>query len=166
MSAIAEPLDRLIDTDVVVLGGDWSALGDENDLSALVGEVATATAADVAVRLPPCANVTVAFADDAHVAQLNGAFRGKSAPTNVLSFPAGARSETGYLGDVVLAAETVAAEANASGTLIGDHVRHLVLHGVLHLLGYDHESDAEAERILARLGVADPHTAPLDTDRR
>ncbi|HEX7970330.1 MAG TPA: rRNA maturation RNase YbeY, partial [Stellaceae bacterium] len=102
------------------------------------------------------------------VRALNRQWRGKDVPTNVLSFPAlGATPPPGaprLLGDVVLAFETVAAEAAAQDKPLADHLRHLVIHGVLHLLGFDHESDADAQRmeaseiaILAGLGVPDPY---------
>jgi probable rRNA maturation factor len=100
------------------------------------------------------------LADDALQRRLNHEFRGADKSTNVLSFegsPAG-------LGDVVLALETVAAEAKTQGKSLADHVAHLVVHGVLHLMGYDHQTNAEARRmegleraILAGLGIADPY---------
>jgi probable rRNA maturation factor len=119
--------------------------------------------------------------DDARSAALNSEFRGKTAATNVLSWPdmalgadqagqAPARPEPGrpdapvFLGDIALAYETCAAEAGAAGIPLADHLRHLLVHGLLHLLGYDHETDQDAalmERletlILARMGVADPY---------
>ncbi len=105
--------------------------------------------------------VTFALGDDALLRQLNRDFRGKDKPTNVLSFPG---DEAGALGDVALAFETCAREARAQRKDLGAHVRHLVVHGTLHLLGYDHETDADAfameareRRVLRRLGVADPY---------
>src|SRR6185437_11937225 len=98
------------------------------------------------------------------VAALNAAFRGKDAPTNVLSFPAAAGAAE--LGDIALAFGVCAREAAEQGKSLAHHLQHLTAHGVLHLLGYDHESDAEAEvmeakerAILAGLGVADPYAA-------
>ena len=96
---------------------------------------------------------------------LNSQWRGKDAPTNVLSFPAGdAPGEPGPLGDIVIAYETAAKEAEEATMPFGDHVSHLVVHGVLHLLGFDHMQDDEAERMeqlerrgLASLGIADPY---------
>jgi probable rRNA maturation factor len=100
------------------------------------------------------------LADDALQRKLNHEFRGRDKPTNVLSF-AGAPAS---LGDVVLALETIAGEAEAQGKRLADHVAHLVVHGVLHLMGYDHETDGQARRmerleteILAGLGIADPY---------
>ena len=107
---------------------------------------------------------------DAEVRELNANWRKQDKPTNVLSFPApkqpGAGDDDRFLGDIVLAAETVLREAAEQGIPLENHFRHLVLHGFLHLLGYDHETDAEAEtmealetHILATLGVPDPYGA-------
>ena len=113
--------------------------------------------------------VDVTLADDAEQRRLNRIYRGKDVPTNVLAFPQGAspapRSDQPVLlGDVVLAFETVHREAAEQNKPLGNHLRHLVAHGVLHLLGFDHENAAEAARmeareikILAGLGVPDPY---------
>ena len=107
--------------------------------------------------------VVVLLSDDMAVQALNARFRNKDKPTNVLSFPA-AESAAPHLGDVVLAYGVCATEAEAQGKSLSDHLTHLVVHGVLHLLGRDHEDDAEAEEmegeeraILADLGVANPY---------
>jgi probable rRNA maturation factor len=111
------------------------------------------------------AEVTVLLTDDATVRDLNARFRGKDAATNVLSFPAPETARP-HLGDVALAYGVCAAEAEAQGKTLEHHLMHLTAHGVLHLLGYDHQSDAEAEamealerRILAGLGAPDPYGA-------
>lgn len=111
------------------------------------------------------AELSVALGDDALLARLNRDYRGKEGPTNVLSF-SGAPD---LLGDVVIALETAEAEAAERGIGLGDHTAHLVVHGVLHLLGHDHEAEAEAaamERleaeILAGLGIADPYAEGAD----
>jgi probable rRNA maturation factor len=120
--------------------------------------------------------------DDAHIATLNADFRGKPTPTNVLSWPseeraaeyagelpeppeAGPADDPENLGDIAIAWETCAAEAEAAGKPMGDHVTHLVIHGLLHLLGYDHIDDLDATlmettetRILETLGVSDPYS--------
>ncbi|PQZ78443.1 MULTISPECIES: rRNA maturation RNase YbeY [unclassified Brevundimonas] len=108
-------------------------------------------------------DLVVLLTDDAEVQDLNKRFRDKDRPTNVLSFPA-AESAFPHLGDVVLGYAYCAAEAEAQGKTLSDHLSHLVVHGVLHLLGRDHEDEAEAEEmeaeereILAALGVADPY---------
>ncbi|GLS02696.1 endoribonuclease YbeY [Brevundimonas denitrificans] len=108
-------------------------------------------------------DVVVLLTDDAAVHDLNARFRDRDQPTNVLSFPA-AESAAPHLGDLVLAFGVCAAEAEAQGKTLADHLTHLTVHGVLHLLGRDHVDEAEAEAmeaeertLLARLGVADPY---------
>lgn len=110
--------------------------------------------------------ISIVLADDAFVRELNRNWRKIDKPTNVLSFPSDDTECQGprLLGDVVLAYETVAREALASGTPILDHAAHLIIHGTLHLLGFDHENEQEAgemealeTRLLARLGIADPY---------
>ncbi|MEL6549365.1 MAG: rRNA maturation RNase YbeY [Pseudomonadota bacterium] len=120
-------------------------------------------------------DVALLAADDARVAELNAQFRGKPAPTNVLSWPAEERGAeapggtplaptTGELGDIALAYETCAREAEAQRKPFEAHVTHLVVHGTLHLLGYDHETVADAAlmeglevEILGNLGYPDPY---------
>ena len=113
-------------------------------------------------------DVVVLLTDDAAVRDLNARFRDKDRPTNVLSFPAPETAEP-HLGDIVLAYGVCADEAAAQGKSLADHLSHLTVHGVLHLLGRDHEDDAEAEEmeaeereILAQIGVADPYLAEQD----
>lgn len=107
--------------------------------------------------------VAVLLGDDLRIAALNKEFRGKEGATNVLSFP-GPRVDPTFLGDIALAAETIAEEANFQGKRFEHHAAHLVVHGFLHLLGYDHEDPAKAEvmeaherAILASVGIADPY---------
>jgi probable rRNA maturation factor len=112
-------------------------------------------------------DVSLCLADDAMLRVLNLRWRGIDKPTNVLSFPSappGRSEDATTLGDIALAYETLAREAEDLGVPLADHYRHLLAHGFLHLVGYDHETDAEAERmealetrILARLGAADPY---------
>jgi probable rRNA maturation factor len=111
-------------------------------------------------------SVAVLLGDDAAIAALNQQFRDKAGATNVLSFPpaGGAEGQGGFLGDIALAAETIAAEANFQSKSFANHASHLVVHGFLHLLGYDHFSPEEAEAmeareraILATLEIADPY---------
>ena len=116
--------------------------------------------------------VSLVFADDARIRGLNRQYRGKDRPTNVLSFPAASLGSGRLgppLGDIVLARETIAAEATAEGLDFADHLTHLIIHGFLHLVGYDHETDDEAAvmeqletAILGRLGIADPYTESAD----
>jgi probable rRNA maturation factor len=118
--------------------------------------------------------IGVVFTDDAAARRLNRAWRGQDRPTNVLSFPTFERLVESAprqvpagplpLGDVVLALETVRAEAAAARIPLADHVAHLIVHGCLHLLGYDHQNGADAalmegleRQILATLGIADPY---------
>lgn len=113
--------------------------------------------------------VTLLFTDDATLKSLNKDWRGKNKPTNVLSFPASPdliipRGEAKPLGDIALAFETVLREAEDSEKTLKDHTAHLIVHGILHLLGFDHISDGEAAvmeareiRILKKLGIADPY---------
>ncbi len=116
-------------------------------------------------------DVVVLLTDDETVRDLNARFRGKDRATNVLSFPAPPMpgQVENPLGDIVLAWGVCAAEAQAQGKSLESHLTHLVVHGVLHLLGRDHEVEAEAEAmegeeraILARLGISDPYELPHD----
>jgi probable rRNA maturation factor len=117
------------------------------------------------------AELSVLLCDDKTIARLNAQWRGQQKPTNVLSFPApplqgAVQDERILLGDIAIAYETLTCEAEENGKTVSDHLSHLVVHGFLHLLGYDHHMDDEAERmerlerdILARIGVADPYAA-------
>lgn len=123
-----------------------------------------ATRARKAGKAPRDAALTILLASDAGVKALNHDFRGKSRPTNVLSFPAPPTADDDYLGDVALAYGVTAKEARGGGKRLIDHATHLVVHGVLHLLGFDHVTPRKANvmepmetKILARLGIADPY---------
>ena len=114
-------------------------------------------------KAPRNASLTVLLSDDAQLKVLNHDFRGLNKPTNVLSFPAAPNGE-GYLGDIALAYGVTAKEARAAGKRLSDHAMHLVVHGTLHLLGYDHMTGAQARKmepletaILAEFGIADPY---------
>jgi probable rRNA maturation factor len=134
---------------------------------AIARKTITAAAASAKERGPgEGSDVSLCLADDSALRALNLSWRGIDKPTNVLSFPAapGRPGEATTLGDIALAYETLTREADDLGVSLADHYRHLLVHGFLHLIGYDHETDAEAERmealetqILARLGVADPY---------
>jgi probable rRNA maturation factor len=118
---------------------------------------------------PEPGTVTLLFADDALIRDLSSTYRQKNAPTNVLSFPnTGPFSDPEVLGDVVLAYETVMAEAEAQNKPIINHCVHLAIHGILHVLGYDHETDDDASimeskeaALLQILGIPDPYHEPL-----
>lgn len=140
--------------DVEIEDEAWSEVA---DVEALVLRAARAALPD--------AVLTVLLTDDAAVAELNQTFRGKAGPTNVLSFPAPPNPED-HLGDIALAHGVCAREAAEQGKTLAAHLQHLVVHGVLHLAGHDHQTDDEAEamealerRILAGLGVSDPYAA-------
>ncbi|MCR5873998.1 rRNA maturation RNase YbeY [Phenylobacterium sp. J426] len=109
--------------------------------------------------------LTLLLTDDDGVRDLNARFRGNDKPTNVLSFPAAANPEN-HLGDIALAFGVCEREAADQGKPLAHHLQHLVVHGVLHLLGHDHMSEDEAEAmeslervILAGLGIPDPYAA-------
>ena len=150
--------------DVEIEDGSWT--------SALPNAAAVAERAGQAVldQIEPVEDgdeqgVAVLLTTDDAVAELNQRFRHKAGPTNVLSFPASANPEN-HLGDVCLAYGVCAREAAEQGKTLEHHLMHLVAHGVLHLLGYDHETDGEAEAmealersILASLGVSDPYAS-------
>ena len=126
-------------------------------------------------NVSPTAEVAVLLCDDATITALNAQWRGREERTNVLSFPAlptaGALApgmSAVHLGDIAIACETVTREADEQGRTVSAHLAHLAVHGFLHLLGYDHQTDGEAERmeglereILASLGISDPY-APHD----
>ncbi len=147
-------------TDVEVEDPSWlAALA---DAEALVLAAADATlACEGAVG----EGVTLLLTDDATIGDLNRRFRDQDKPTNVLSFPAPTNPER-FLGDIALAYGVCAQEALEQGKPLAHHLQHLVAHGVLHLLGYDHVSDAQAEEmeglervVLAGLGIPDPYLA-------
>lgn len=162
--------------DVVIEDARWQAAG----LEALAEAAAQALRAELG--LPGCGlTACLLGADDARIAALNADFRAKPQPTNVLSWPAaevappapglappaplaGPADDPTELGDIALAYETCAREAEAQSKTLADHTTHLILHGFLHLLGYDHSADADASlmeaietRTLARMGIADPY---------
>ena len=156
-----------VEVDVVQRCGDWQAQGVDGQMIARAADAALRAAGGVAAA--GC-EVTVLLTSDRQVQELNRTWRGQDRPTNVLSFPlpeeGSGPGERLVLGDVVLAFETVAEEARAKGLPLGDHVSHLVVHGVLHLLGHDHQGDAQAEHMeelerlaMSRLGLGDPYAS-------
>ena len=155
--------------------GEWAAIATTAARATVTatphGDLATSAAqVEISVRLT----------DDDEVRHLNAQYRGKDRPTNVLSFPmvqpdlldtVAHNSDDGevLLGDIVLAHGVCAAEAADKGVTLNEHVTHLIVHGTLHLLGYDHQGDGEADRmeaierdVLAGLGIADPYTIRED----
>lgn len=152
--------DEAIQTDIAVLTDLWDGLPDAEDAVRLA---VRAAAAHVRTRVPADAEISIALADDATVRNLNRDYRAKDKPTNVLSFPA---PHGPLLGDVVIAYETLQREAVEEGVAPRDHLVLLTVHGLLHLLGYDHLTEPEAVEmesietaVLAGLGINDPHAA-------
>lgn len=147
----------------------WQDLGDLEVFSAQSMEAALRESEEKPGRV---AGVSLLFCDDARMRVLNRDFRGKDQPTNVLSFPGPDLPQpTPVLGDIALGYETIVREAGEQGKSFADHARHMIVHGFLHLLGYDHQAEADASemeateiRILQRLGVANPYGDPLQSE--
>lgn len=164
--------DPLLDLTVLVEDVRWEQAlpGNRAALDELVALAVNAAVMGAEEDDAPL-SLAVVLADDARVADLNKTYRGKDGPTNVLSFAARDYAvqapepeEAENLGDVVLAMETCWREAETQGKPLRDHLCHLIVHGVLHLLGYDHQDDDEAEdmerletEVLAGLGISDPY---------
>lgn len=147
----------------------WQAVP---DVEAIVTAAVSGAVAVARLEHAPGAELSVVLTDDAGIRTINAQWRAQDKPTNVLSFPQASAGDTAtapMLGDIVLAYETLDREAREAGRPLADHLTHLTVHGFLHLFGYDHVVDAEAEvmeaaevAILARLGIASPYeTAPL-----
>ncbi|MEO5324873.1 rRNA maturation RNase YbeY [Mesorhizobium sp. CC13] len=154
-----------LDIDLMVEAGAWAG---EDELRALVERAVPAALAEAGADMAQGVELSLVFTDDESIRRLNAEWRGKDKPTNVLSFPAFPIAPGDplppMLGDIVLASETVAREAAEEDKPLENHITHLIVHGLLHLLGYDHETDEEAEemealerRALARLAIPDPY---------
>lgn len=163
MSRMPPPFE--VEITVSVEAGGWRG---PDRLEVLVDRTVAAVIAELDLRSPSPTELGVTFTDDAAIRALNAEWRGKDKATNVLSFPAFAEVREGVvpamLGDIVIAFETVEREAALEGKPFDHHLTHLVTHGFLHLLGYDHESDAEAEEmervernVLSALAIPDPY---------
>lgn len=150
---------------ISVQAGDWA---DEDALQLLAAAAVEAVLAEIGQEAPESAELSLLFTDDAHIRVLNRDWRGKDRPTNVLSFPAFQIAPGDPVppmaGDIALAFETVRKEAGLEDKPFDHHLSHLIVHGLLHLLGYDHEDDEEAETMealerasLARLAIPDPY---------
>jgi len=163
--------------DIVIEDDRWDAFG----LEALADRALHAALSELGLAAEGF-TLCLMGCDDARILELNGDFRGKAKPTNVLSWPSEERAAEGagdmpllpspgpaddpeHLGDIAISYDTCAAEAAEAGKPMADHVTHLVVHGFLHLLGFDHIRDADATlmeasevRILARLGLCDPYS--------
>lgn len=163
-----------LDTDIVRHEDAWTEHGISD---AMIDVAAHAALTVVPPARPAHCEVSILLTGDAEVRELNRIWRGKDRPTNVLSFPAEDKSgDTDstpsrqlhggpvLLGDIVLALETTMAEASDKGIALSDHVSHLIVHGVLHLLGFDHLDQTQADRMedlerqaLASLGIENPY---------
>lgn len=156
-----------LDIEIIADAAPW------NSLEGLEGQVISAVhAAFAACQKAPCGLIAVLCTDDARMRELNRDFRGKDAATNVLSFPA-PPSPAGSWGDIALAYETLAREAAAQAKPLAHHLTHLVVHGTLHLLGFDHETETEADDMeaieiaaLAGLGLPNPYLEIAADDGR
>jgi probable rRNA maturation factor len=154
----------VIDLDVIAEAGEWSRLESPEDLARRAVEAAFGVASDAPRE---DVEISLLLTDDEGIRDLNRAWRGKDKPTNVLSFPAPEQpgmQNPRHLGDMALGFETLVREAEEEKKSLADHFAHLVVHGTLHLLGYDHELEAQAEimeslevKALATLGIADPY---------
>lgn len=153
------------DIDIAIETDGWP---DEARLRSLVGDAIAKTAELHGLRWQDGAELSLLFTDDGAMREINGRWRGKPKPTNVLSFPGEERVPgdvaSMMIGDLVFARQTLEREAAEQGKSFEDHLVHLAVHGFLHLFGYDHESDAEAQtmeaaeiRVLEALGIADPY---------
>ncbi|MGQ2907457.1 MAG: rRNA maturation RNase YbeY [Aliihoeflea sp.] len=153
-----------IEIDIAMEAGDWPA---EDELRGHAERAADAVFAELDIA-DPASELSLLFTDDASIRVLNRDWRGKDKATNVLSFPAFEVAPGDplppMLGDVILAFETVSAEAVLEAKPFAHHLTHLIVHGLLHLLGYDHENDADADemeglerKVLARLAIPDPY---------
>lgn len=155
----------MIEIDIAVEAGDWP---DEEALRKLSERAVAATLAEIGAGDDVDGELSLLFTDDARMRVLNRDWRGKDKATNVLSFPA-VQIAPGdplppMLGDIVLARETVFSESELEEKPFEHHLTHLIVHGLLHLAGHDHENDADAETMealeraaLARLAIPDPY---------
>jgi probable rRNA maturation factor len=154
-----------IDTDIAIESEHWDSI----DLDDLVNRAVEAARVESGVPLASVTEVSLLFCDDARIRTLNRDWRQIDRPTNVLSFPASDPSRLSrapLLGDIAIAFETVERESIEERKAFVDHLSHMIVHGFLHLLGFDHETESDAElmeatecRALARLGIADPYAA-------
>lgn len=177
----------MLDIDCDIVAGDWDEQFDWDGLAlrAISAALGGAGFTSVAQGEGAQVEISVRLSDDDEVQRLNRDYRGKDKPTNILSFPMLEPADVGavlarqdmdlLLGDMAMAYETTAREAEEKGIDLADHVTHLLVHGTLHLLGHDHQDDATADAmealetaILAGIGIANPYTEapPLAVDER
>lgn len=159
MTSTRRSTNPAVSFDILIEKGDWPTR------ATLRRHVAR-----VCATIKAKGHITFVFTDDRSIKTLNRDWRGKDKATNVLSFPDGDLGEDGrvHLGDVILAYETVKREALENGVRFSHHLTHLLLHGSLHLLGYDHMTETEAAamealeiKILGKMGIKSPYQTPL-----
>jgi probable rRNA maturation factor len=161
---VSEPAPVLT-IDFSIQSGSWP---EQSELASMLDKTLSIASQLCPFDLPQGAEVSVVFCDDENIQVLNQSFRDEDKPTNVLSFASNDHVEleswSPLLGDVILAQETIEREAKAQDKTFTDHMTHLLVHGFLHLVGYDHMNDEDAEdmenmerKILAELHIADPY---------
>jgi probable rRNA maturation factor len=164
MTDASLPDEPSLDIDILIEDERWDEVTGLEDLTRKAVSMAASVAGAELGNMELC----ILFTDDDEIRKLNVEFRDKDKPTNVLSFPSGETplpdGAPVMLGDIVLASGVVFREAEEQGKPLANHVLHLIVHGMLHLLGYDHEQDDEAEimealeiEALARLGLPNPY---------
>jgi len=162
MKALTSPSPVVPALDIAVESEDWQSF---EDIEALAESAIAAAVRHCDEIIPAGAEVSILLCDDAFIRDLNQKWRGIDKPTNVLSFPGSPADALGpLLGDIVIAYETARREAEDEGKPLRAHVAHLLVHGFLHLIGYDHLVTAEADEmealeriILAGIGIDDPY---------
>ncbi len=146
--------------EIIVEDPRWTGFLGRSDLEALVSDCLKCVA-----EWPEGASAAMLFTDDARMQNLNATYRGKDKPTNVLAFPADeTTARTAFLGDLAFGFETCLQEADPDPAKFRDHLAHLIVHGLYHLLGYDHMNNEEAEEmetleiaVLEKLAIPDPY---------
>ncbi|MEM7301359.1 MAG: rRNA maturation RNase YbeY [Pseudomonadota bacterium] len=157
-------MSEICEVGILVGGGDWP---DEPELLSICGNAIKAAISAAELSVSSYDEVSFLFTNDDAVRALNAQWRDQDKPTNVLSFPQeddDAEQPSGMLGDIVLAQETIAREALEARRTLDQHLNHLIIHGFLHLFGYDHQSNEDAEEMealeikaLEKLGIANPY---------
>ena len=154
--------------DVEVADPAWLAAG---DVDGLAQDAVAATLTEVGRRVHPDTEISIRLCDDDEIRALNLAWRNRDKATNVLSFPAPAGDGGPLLGDIVVAFEYVSEEAREAGLSLRAHLAHMLVHGLLHLLGFDHEDELDADEmedleraILAKLGIDDPYSGTVPVE--
>lgn len=157
--------------DILVNDRRWN---DALDVERLCHEVLERCCSEISISLDPEAEVSFVFCDDKEIEDLNSKWRNLEKPTNVLSFPASQVERLPHaklLGDIIISYDTVLREARERPISLEHHTAHMILHGFLHLLGYDHETDIDAHEmenleraVLKLLGINDPYATSSDAD--